>query len=64
MSIAPARTLKVIRVHKPMGVANDTSFMFHHLVFFPVDWAEISHMNRQQNSSRSPSQLGHRAPII
>ena len=47
---------RVTRVHKAMAVANNTSLCSTILVvfleFIPVDRAENSHMNTQQNSSR------------
>ena len=47
---------KVTRVHKAKTVANDTSLCFTicfgFMNFIPVDRAEMSHMNRQQNSTR------------
>ena len=56
---------KVTRVHKAMTVANNTSLCSTILVvlleFIPVDRAEISHINRQQNSFWYPSQPGYQA---
>ena len=52
----PSFISKVTGVHKATTVVTDASLCFTILVLFlgfvPVDRAEISHMNRQQNSSR------------
>ena len=59
---------KVTRAHKATTEVISDEFIFHNFVVFlglpsppRVDQAEIFHMNRQQNSSRYPSQPGYRA---
>ena len=61
---------KVTRVHKVATEVISDEFIFHNFVLFlglpsppRVHRAEISHMNRQKNSSRYPSQPGYRAPM-
>ena len=51
---AKLRQLRRIQIY-------DSPFWLFFLDFIPVDRAEISHMNGQQNLSRLPSQPGYRA---